>query len=270
LESDAAPLPEDFDLEASIRPTWSLGQIVLAVVGAVVLQALLLVVVLPVSSAYGSESAEVAAVSFALTPLWYALIVYIAYALAGRDGAALRRLGLRPASREFERAIAGLRGRVASLTGFRVSGWVLVAIAGFAVAQVTLQVYGLVVDALDVDALKPSGQIPEVVFERDWLVALMGFTVVVAAPFAEEVFVRGFMFGGLARLWGFWPAALVSAALFALAHGDVGLLMPFALIGVVLAAAYQRTGTLLAPMTIHYAFNLLSYLILVFVPEARP
>ena len=49
---------------------------------------------------------------------------------------------------------------------------------------------------------------------------------VVAAPLAEELFFRGFAFGELVRAgrWGFWPAAIVTGAVFGAVHlsGAVG------------------------------------------------
>ena len=38
--------------------------------------------------------------------------------------------------------------------------------------------------------------------------------IVVAAPICEEIFFRGFFFGGMRSRMPFWPAALISAALF--------------------------------------------------------
>ncbi|HWO72064.1 MAG TPA: CPBP family intramembrane glutamic endopeptidase, partial [Dehalococcoidia bacterium] len=80
---------------------------------------------------------------------------------------------------------------------------------------------------------------------------------------------RGFLYGGLRQRLAMPVAALASGGLFSLAHGDPGLVVPFTLVGAVLAYIYERTGTLLASIGTHFTFNALSFLILVLVPGAR-
>ena len=88
-------------------------------------------------------------------------------------------------------------------------------------------------------------------------------------PFAEELFFRGFFFAGLRRRLGFILAAMFSGFVFSLAHADLGLILPFTGVGMVLAYSYERTGSLYAPIGIHVLFNLVSFLVLILVPEAR-
>ena len=49
----------------------------------------------------------------------------------------------------------------------------------------------------------------------------------ITAPLAEEIFFRGFIFGGLRRYMNLATAGAISGFLFALAHGDPGLILPF-------------------------------------------
>ncbi len=87
-----------------------------------------------------------------------------------------------------------------------------------------------------------------------WPLLLVG---VVLAPLAEEVFFRGLLFPALAKPVGaFWSAA-ITAALFAALHFNwVGLIPIFGL-GVFLARAYHRTGSILVPIFIHGLHNAL-------------
>jgi CAAX protease family protein len=78
---------------------------------------------------------------------------------------------------------------------------------------------------------------------------------VLVAPFCEELFFRGFLFGGLLHQMSFWPAALLSAFLFALAHGDVGSFIVLFIFGVVLAFVRWRTGSIWPGIVIHAANN---------------
>ena len=84
--------------------------------------------------------------------------------------------------------------------------------------------------------------------------------LVVGLP--EELFFRGFMFSGLLK-WGFWPAAALSALMFALVHFDPGSLLPFFGIGVLMAWLYWRRGSLWDAIAFHFLFNALSFSILV-------
>ncbi len=83
-----------------------------------------------------------------------------------------------------------------------------------------------------------------------WLAAIAIF----AAPIFEEFIFRGLIFGGLRRSFGFIPAALASAAIFAIVHPPPSVI-PVFLMGLAAAYAYERTGMLAAPMTVHAIYN---------------
>jgi membrane protease YdiL (CAAX protease family) len=83
-----------------------------------------------------------------------------------------------------------------------------------------------------------------------WLFPL----AVVAAPLCEEFIFRGLLFGGLRRSMAFLPAAVLSAALFAIVHPPVSM-VPVFVLGVGTAYAYERGRGLLAPMLVHAVYN---------------
>ncbi|MBI2910665.1 MAG: CPBP family intramembrane metalloprotease [Chloroflexi bacterium] len=87
--------------------------------------------------------------------------------------------------------------------------------------------------------------------------------VSLVAPVSEEMFFRGFLFGGLASRHGLWRAALLSSLLFALFHLDPRTLLPVFLLGVLLAGLYVRTRTLWAPVFVHLGYNSTMLLVLV-------
>ena len=121
--------------------------------------------------------------------------------------------------------------------------------------------YATIVDALEIEVLQPESTVPfEVVRERLTIV-LTGVAVVAVAPLAEEVFYRGLIFGGLQR-WGFWPAAVISGAVFSGVHLDPGSLIPFFIIGVVLAWLFWRRGNLWESVAFHVIFNAVSFSLL--------
>jgi len=88
--------------------------------------------------------------------------------------------------------------------------------------------------------------------------------VAVFAPFVEEFFFRGLLYGWLRQRNGVWLSAVVSGVLFAAAHGHMfvhpgaqGWLYTaeLALAGVVLALWVARTGSLRTSFATHAAYN---------------
>jgi membrane protease YdiL (CAAX protease family) len=83
------------------------------------------------------------------------------------------------------------------------------------------------------------------------------------APVCEEFLFRGLVFGALRRSIPFWAAALLSAAAFAGGHGwglGWGLAGPVLWLqifagGIAAAWAYERSGTLAAPIVFHVLWN---------------
>lgn len=94
-------------------------------------------------------------------------------------------------------------------------------------------------------------------------IALGAVAALVAAPVAEEVFFRGFLFGALRRRFRFRYAAPISGAVFGAFH-VIPLLIPLMIfVGVGLAYIYERRGSLLASIAAHSTFNLIGYTLIV-------
>ena len=92
-------------------------------------------------------------------------------------------------------------------------------------------------------------------FARPLPLLVLGGALVVAAPLAEELFFRGLVYGWLRGRLAPLPAALLCAAIFAAAHGSLGLAPPLLLLGLVLCWLYERSGSLWAPALAHAAVN---------------
>ena len=74
-------------------------------------------------------------------------------------------------------------------------------------------------------------------------------------PVCEELFFRGYLHCALARA-AQKRAALISALVFALSHGiSLYGFLPRMVLGLLLCALMERTGTLLAPMLVHGCYN---------------
>ena len=77
-------------------------------------------------------------------------------------------------------------------------------------------------------------------------------------PITEEVFFRGFIFGGLLRRVGPRWAIVVSALVFSAFHLSLGVLIPIFITGVLFAWLYWRTGSLWAAIAAHAGQNALA------------
>jgi membrane protease YdiL (CAAX protease family) len=89
-----------------------------------------------------------------------------------------------------------------------------------------------------------------------WLLVLL----CVVVPIGEEIFFRGFVYGGLRARWGAPLALLVSSAFFAAVHLQVVHAFPIFLLGIVFAVVYHRTGSLVPAMVAHGLNNLIAVL----------
>jgi membrane protease YdiL (CAAX protease family) len=85
-----------------------------------------------------------------------------------------------------------------------------------------------------------------------WLMAL---AAVLVAPLCEELLFRGYLYPVAKKFTGPWLAACSSALFFAAAHGNLSALLPLFLFGLLLVWIYEKTGSLWAPIAVHFCFN---------------
>ena len=138
--------------------------------------------------------------------------------------------------------------------------WLPFGIVVLAIAIVTL--YGVVTTAF---GWKPDTDLPKATYNNTLPFAIAFVLAVFFAPIAEEIFFRGFLFGGLIRKWGPVPAALVTGAAFGLAHifnpGGLYIFLPISLIGVLFCWGYYYSRSLTTTIAAHFVFNLLQMII---------
>jgi membrane protease YdiL (CAAX protease family) len=87
------------------------------------------------------------------------------------------------------------------------------------------------------------------------LLALLTVFAAVIAPVFEEFMFRGFAYPALKQRFGTWRGLTLVSAAFALSHLHVPSLVPLFVLAVGLGLAYEWTGSLLAPVTMHALFN---------------
>ncbi len=106
-------------------------------------------------------------------------------------------------------------------------------------------------------------------------VVLLALLAVVVAPVTEELLFRGVMLRSLMQRMGFWPAALISTAVFAGLHayevrtvaGALTLVAGVGVLGLGNCYLVRITGRLVPGMMVHATFNALA--VLVAVARAR-
>ena len=96
-------------------------------------------------------------------------------------------------------------------------------------------------------------RLPGIAHHGTAAIVLAGFVACVGAPFAEEIFFRGFLYRCLRNRFAVLPACLASSALFALDHTQYPLAGKLAVLafGVITCLLYERTGSLLPGMAFH-------------------
>lgn len=75
------------------------------------------------------------------------------------------------------------------------------------------------------------------------------------APLVEETLFRGLLFRAANARMTFWPAAMLSALVFAAGHAQVAALLPIFVLGLLFAFLTRATDSLLASATAHALFN---------------
>lgn len=98
------------------------------------------------------------------------------------------------------------------------------------------------------------------------LIIVLAVTI---APFAEEFIFRFFLYGVLKRYLGRGPGLLLNALLFGAVHVHLPSLGPLFVLGGCFTLAYEWSGSILVPMTMHALFNFLSLSALAF-PDLIP
>ncbi|HEU0072890.1 MAG TPA: CPBP family intramembrane glutamic endopeptidase [Dehalococcoidia bacterium] len=231
--------------------TWGFRDIVLGVFGALVVFFVLGAAIIGgAMAAFGEDSLETdLAEAIAIAMLDVVLVLTVLLVIA-RKGAGLPALGFRAPRQGWGLMLAFI-------------------VAAYFAAIGVVNIYGIAIDVLGLDQLEPAQQLPDDFYDHDVVVVLTGFAIVFMAPVAEEIFFRGFIFGGLRRYLNLPIAGLISGSLFAIAHGDPGLILPFAGVGLVLAAIYEYTRSLYASIGVHFVFNSMSFLLLLLFPDLR-
>lgn len=87
------------------------------------------------------------------------------------------------------------------------------------------------------------------------LLALMALAAVVVAPLVEETVFRGYLYPAAKHFCGPVGATVFSSLVFAAAHNNAIALLPLFILAVALCRIYETTGSIWAPVSVHFVFN---------------
>jgi len=130
----------------------------------------------------------------------------------------------------------------------------------FFAALIVFYTYAIIITELGFEA---EGNVDDAVRDSALRLVLTGILAVAVAPFVEELFFRGFIFGGLRGRLGVAGAAVGSGLLFGIVHfqdtSSLAIIPGVSLIGIIFAAAYYYSGSLLPPFIAHFLWNVTAF-----------
>jgi membrane protease YdiL (CAAX protease family) len=153
-------------------------------------------------------------------------------------------------------------GNPLAMLGLRRCRWSAfgLALAAFGGYIVFAAIYAPLVQPEQEDVTRELG-----IDEGGLAAVVAGLLIIAAAPLSEEIFFRGFMFGGLRRRMSLWPAAAIAAIIFGALHytgpDSIGVVPQLAVFGLLLAWLYEYTGSLWPPIFVHTLNNTIAFVV---------
>jgi membrane protease YdiL (CAAX protease family) len=179
--------------------------------------------------------------------IWLLLVQSVVFIAAG--------LGLRSLRCRRDRLPARAEPLTQVVSGLLYGG---AALGGSMVLSILLHLLGL----------EPQEQpwVVELAQQQGAELVIFLLLAVVVVPVSEEILFRFYAFERIRQAGGVVAAYTISSFLFAAVHANLSALVIYLYLGLILALAYHRTGTVVAPAIAHGINNLLAFGIL-FVAE---
>ncbi|MDR1300174.1 MAG: CPBP family intramembrane metalloprotease [Candidatus Nomurabacteria bacterium] len=91
---------------------------------------------------------------------------------------------------------------------------------------------------------------------------LIFLSLVIIPPLCEEIVMRGFLFGKLSKSMQFWPAAILTSLVFAIAHWQLNVGIDTFVLSMVLCYVRVRNGSIWSGIFVHMMKNGLAFVLL--------
>lgn len=166
-------------------------------------------------------------------------------------------------------------GQPVAALGMSLSDWkrnLFLGLSRYAVILPIILVAGFLVEL----ATKNAGVTPEhqavvqrFLEERSYLgiLAIIAFGALIG-PVTEEVLFRGFLQPALKEVMGGMKAILLTSFFFALVHFNLYIFIQIFILGLLLGYLYEKTGTLVAPLSVHILHNSVSLCVLLWIKQS--
>lgn len=166
-------------------------------------------------------------------------------------------------------------GQPVAALGMSLSDWkrnLFLGLSRYAVILPIILVAGFLVEF----ATKNAGVTPEhqavvqrFLEERSYLgiLAIIAFGALIG-PVTEEVLFRGFLQPALKEVMGGMKAILLTSFFFALIHFNLYIFIQIFILGLLLGYLYEKTGTLVAPLSVHILHNSVSLCVLLWIKQS--
>jgi membrane protease YdiL (CAAX protease family) len=90
--------------------------------------------------------------------------------------------------------------------------------------------------------------------------SLVFIALVILPPLYEEILFRGFAFQGMAKAYGFFPAAILINGIFGAAHGQINVGIDTFILGVIASWLVWKTKSLWPAVALHAIKNLVAFI----------
>jgi len=90
--------------------------------------------------------------------------------------------------------------------------------------------------------------------------------LVILAPLVEELLFRGYLFGKLRAIGGFWPSAILTSIIFGVAHQQWNVGIDVFVLSLFLCALREKSGSIWAGVGLHAFKNSVAYFLLFIGP----
>ena len=133
----------------------------------------------------------------------------------------------------------------------------------FLLSAFVLYIASLLLPGFDSNQLQETG-FGAISQRYEYLLAFI--TLVVAAPVAEEVLFRGYMYGKLRKNAPIWLAMLITSLVFGAIHGQWNVAVDVFALSIVLCALREVTGSIWAGILLHMMKNGIAFYLLFIKP----
>lgn len=144
------------------------------------------------------------------------------------------------------------------------ASWVMLVAGGFLIAGFWVNLlYAAAIRIFGWERLTPPSarDLLPLFGEGGWGLAIGLVLAGVVAPVTEELFFRGFLFGGLRRPLGLIGAMFVSGLIFSVVHLQPATILPIFALGCLLAFLYEISKSLVPVIIMHATYNTIALVV---------